>query len=202
MTERRDQLRAYYDTEMVERVHRPLGADRESHLAGFIEECRARGLRRVVEVGCGAGRDATRITDAGLQYAGLDLSSTAVDICRGLGLEATEGLATELPFPDSDFDAGWTMSTLMHLEGEDMVVALAELARVVRPGGVVEVGVWGSIADGDRVADDGRYFRHRTDDRFRALMSEIGDLEAFDTWDWHDDGTHYQWARVTVRAKG
>jgi hypothetical protein len=35
------------------------------------------------------------------------------------------------------------MSTHMHLPGNDINVALTELGRVIRPGGLLEVGVWG-----------------------------------------------------------
>jgi SAM-dependent methyltransferase len=198
MSERREQLRTYYDGEMHERATKPLGADRERHLTLFIDECRRRGLERVLEVGCGAGRDGTRLRGAGLTYQGLDLSRSAVSISAGLGLRAVEGLATDLPFADASFDAAWTMSTLMHLEGDEMVEALTELARVVRPGGLVEIGVWGHVRDGERTAADGRYFRHRTDERFQELVSAIGPVEAFETWDWLEDDAHYQWARVTV----
>jgi SAM-dependent methyltransferase len=195
----RDQLRAFYDTEMHARAERPLGPDREQHLAGFIDECGRRALRRVLEVGCGAGRDGTAIREAGLDYHGVDLSPVAVEICRRLGLDAVEGLATDLPFEDASFDAAWTMSTLMHLELDEMIDALTELRRVVRPGGMVEIGVWGHTTDGVRMADDGRYFRHCTDEGLQVLLAEIGDLETFGTWDWFEEGGHYQWARVTVR---
>lgn len=196
----RDQLRTFYDGEMHARAERPLGPDREQHLSDFVDECARRSVRRVLEVGCGAGRDGSRIRDAGMDYQGLDLSPVGVEICRRLGLEAVEGLATDLPFPDASFDAGWTMSTLMHLEGDEIVEALAELRRVVRPGGMVEVGVWGHTTDGVRTAPDGRLFRHRTDDGLQMLLAELGDVDAFETWDWSHDIGHYQWARVTVRA--
>lgn len=199
MTERREQLRAFYATEMRERASRPLGDDRERHLTAFVGECQLRGLAQVVEVGCGAGRDGVVIRDAGLTYRGLDLSAEAVRICTMLDLDASEGLATDLPFADASFDAGWSMSTLMHLDGDEMVTALAELTRVVRPGGLVEVGVWGHVRDGERTAEDGRYFSHVTDESFQGLVSTVGVVESFETWDWQPDGAHYQWARVSVR---
>ena len=199
MSERREQLRGFYATEMKDRASRPLGEDRERHLTEFVRECRLRGLTRVVEVGCGAGRDGTVIRDAGLAFQGLDLSAEAVRICVGLDLEAVEGLATDLPFADASFDAGWSMRTLMHLEGDEIVTALSELSRVVRSGGMIEVGVWGHVHDGEHTAADGRYFRHRTDEAFQDLMSAVGAVEAFETWDWQADDAHYQWARVVVR---
>lgn len=138
------------------------------------------------------------MADAGLAYAGMDLSSTGVAICRRLGLDAVQASATGLPFADDSFDAGWSMSTLMHLPGDGMERALAELRRVVVRGGLLEIGVWGKDVDGDRVDPGGRYFRHRTDDELRRLLAATGEVLAFETWDHLDDGAHYQWARVRV----
>jgi SAM-dependent methyltransferase len=193
-----DQLRAYYDREMGKRARRPLGEEREAHLTEFVRLCRGEGLASVVEVGCGAGRDGKVLAAAGLAYRGLDLSPAAVAICRELGLDAREGSALDLPFGDDEFDAGWSMSTLMHLPGDGLATALAELKRVVRPGGLLEVGVWGGDADGEWTDEHGRYFRSRTDDGLCSLLAEVGEVVAFETWSRFDDGGHYQWARVVV----
>lgn len=109
----RDGMREFYDDEMPDRKQRPLGDDRERRLTAFVDECLSRGVRRVLEVGCGAGRDGLPMQDAGLEYTGIDLSPVAVEICRKLGLTAREALATALPFDDASFEAAWTMSTLM-----------------------------------------------------------------------------------------
>ena len=93
------------------------------------------------------------------------------------------------------------MSTLMHLDGDGFERALAEIARVVRPGGLVEIGLWGCDEEGEWTDPHGRYFRHRTDDDVRRLLAVIGAVEAFDTWDRRDDGVHYQWARVTAATR-
>ncbi|GAA2149460.1 methyltransferase family protein [Humibacillus xanthopallidus] len=191
-------LRSYYNQEMAQRAERPLGEERERRLADFVRFCRDAGLSSVVEVGCGAGRDGTVLAAAGLAYRGLDLSTAAVELCRGLGLDAVEGLATELPYDADEFDAGWSMSTLMHLPGDGLEGALAELHRVIRPGGVLEVGVWGADEKREWTDPDGRYFLSRTDEDVRALFSVVGHVTAFDTWSRFEDGGHYQWARVVV----
>lgn len=188
----------YYEREMAERATRPLADEREQRLTAFVEHLLAQGLGSVVEVGCGAGRDGVRIAGAGVAYSGVDLTPAAVDLCRGLGLDAHVGSATDLPFADDSFDAGWTMSTLMHLPGDEMVTALAELRRVVRPGGLLEVGVWGADSSGEWTDDGGRYFRTRTDEELRGLLGAVGEVVAFDTWTHFTDGGHYQWARVVV----
>jgi SAM-dependent methyltransferase len=192
------QLREYYDGEMADRARRPLGEEREARLADFVRLSEREGLGSVVEVGCGAGRDGMVLSASGLVYRGLDLSDASVALCRELGLDARQGSALDLPFVDDEFDAGWTMSTLMHLPGDDLAAALAELGRVIRRGGILEIGVWGGEQDREWTDARGRYFQSRTDGRLRAMLAAVGEVTAFDTWSWFDDGGHYQWARVVV----
>ena len=193
-----DTLRRYYDREMDARAVRPLGEHRESRLADFVELCHQKGLSSVVEVGCGAGRDGEVLQASGLAYKGLDFSSSSVDLCSRLGLSVVQGSALAPPFADDEFDAGWSMSTLMHLPGEGMAKALEELNRVVRPGGVVEIGVWGGAEDREWTDEHGRYFRSRTDQEFQSILSAIGQVVDFATWSHFDDGGHYQWARLIL----
>jgi SAM-dependent methyltransferase len=192
------QLQQFYDGEMRDRASRPLGDERSRRVAAFANLCRERGIRSVLEIGCGAGRDGALIAGADLDYTGIDASRQAVTVCRELGLVASLASATALPFEADRFDAAWSMSTLMHLPGNGMAQALDELRRVVRPGGIVEVGVWGQTTTRDWTSPDGRYFRQRTDDDLRGELARLGEVVDFDTWDWFDDGGHYQWARVQV----
>jgi SAM-dependent methyltransferase len=198
MTSIEERLRTYYDQEMAQRARRPLGEQREARLATFVQRCQDAGLTSVVEVGCGAGRDGKILAGAGLVYQGVDLSAASVELCRALGLEAVVGSAVDLPYAANQFDAGWSMSTLMHLPGDGMAVALGELHRVIRPGGVLEVGVWGADEDGEWTDPDGRYFRSRTDGDLQVLLEAVGQVTDFDTWSRFEDGGHYQWARVVV----
>lgn len=189
----------YYDTELIARRDRPLGGERLARMDWFIAECRSRGHSSVVEVGSGAGRDGVRMRAGGLTYRGVDLSPVGVDICTSLGLDTQVAPATDLPFADDEFDAGWTMSTLMHLPGDEIVVALEQIHRVVKHGGLLAVGVWGSTAANTRIDEHGRRFEQRTDEQLRSLLTRIGTVEQFETWSWFDNGGHYQWAAVAVR---
>lgn len=110
-----ERLISYYTAEIADRMVRPVADERQQALAAFIEQCRKPGFRRVLEVGCGVGRDGVPIAGAGLQYTGIDLTPASVEHCLSLGLEALVAAASELPFPAASFDAAWSMSTLMHL---------------------------------------------------------------------------------------
>ena len=200
MAEVEETLRRFYDVELEERASRPLGDEREHQVHEYADRCVRERREHVLEVGCGAGRDGRVIADAGLRYVGVDLSPVGARICRDAGLTACAASALALPFADDSFDAAWTMSTLMHLPGDGLPQALAELSRVLVPGGVLEVGVWGKDTAGEWFDEHGRYFRHRTDDELRRLLGAVGEVTGFATWDYLDEaGAHYQWARVETR---
>ena len=194
-----ESLKAYYDAEMKDRAGRALGDERTARVRTFAEHLRTTGARSVLEVGCGAGRDGLILSENGCAYTGVDLSPVAVQTCPDLGLDAVEASAVALPFDDYAYDAAWSMSTLMHLPGDGFALAVQELARVVRSGGTVEIGVWGHTSNREWTSSDGRYFNHRSDEQLQHDLQAVGRIVAFDTWDWIEDGGHYQWARVLAR---
>jgi len=89
---------------------------------------------RVLEVGCGAGEMAARVRDElGAEIVATDTSERMVELTRQRGLEAFVADVQELPFGDGEFDcvfAGWVLYHVLDRER-----ALAECARVLRPGG-------------------------------------------------------------------
>lgn len=89
--------------------------------------------RRVLEVGCGPGEAAERIAAAGAEVEALDVSARMVELTRARGISARVGDVQELPFEDESFDAALAGWMLYHVPDVDR--GLAELARVLRPGG-------------------------------------------------------------------
>jgi ubiquinone/menaquinone biosynthesis C-methylase UbiE len=114
-------------------------AERESlraHYAG-IGEWLPRGLGgRVLELGCGPGRYAALLTGLGYEVVGVDPLSFPVwdDIKAHRDVELMDNVKAEaLPFPDASFDHVACVSALLYFE--DARKALAEMKRVIKPGG-------------------------------------------------------------------
>jgi ubiquinone/menaquinone biosynthesis C-methylase UbiE len=92
---------------------------------------------RLLDLGCGPGfvgqRVATRMPHA--EVVGVDRDATVLDHARTRLAEVALGSADDVPFPGATFDGAYTRLVLRHLERPE--AAVAELLRVVRPGGCI-----------------------------------------------------------------
>ena len=97
---------------------------------------------RVLDVACGPGYGAAAALLRGAKAAGLDFSGPMVVRAKALhpGAEFREGDAAELPWPDASFDAVISNFGVQHFPDCDR--ALAEMLRVLRPGGRLAFTVW------------------------------------------------------------
>jgi SAM-dependent methyltransferase len=91
--------------------------------------------RDVVEVGCGTGRILARAAASARSAVGVDLSAAMLGQARARGLRVLQGSACALPLASACCDLAYAFKVLAHVE--DVATALAEMARVVRPGGWV-----------------------------------------------------------------
>lgn len=94
---------------------------------------------RYLELGTGTGDDARALeTRHGVEVTGVDSSATMVEEARRRGLrEVLVADAHCLPFDDATFEGAWADRVFQHLESPE--AALAELTRVVKPGGRIAV---------------------------------------------------------------
>ena len=128
---------------------------------------------RILDAGCGTGNNLRHLARHG-RAVGVDLSDDALRFCRSRGVAAAKAGLLALPFPDASFDCVTSFDVLYHRWVRDDRAAVAEMARVLRPGGVLLVRVpalralWGAH-------DEAVLSRHRyTRGEVKALLEWAG----------------------------
>jgi SAM-dependent methyltransferase len=112
---------------------------RRSVLERVIDDLRLPARARILDAGCGSGRNMVEFARHGI-VTGIELSETSVCLAhkREAG-DVVEGSVLDMPFDADAFDLAASLDVIEHLE--DDLQALRELRRVVAPGGALLVTV-------------------------------------------------------------
>jgi 2-polyprenyl-3-methyl-5-hydroxy-6-metoxy-1,4-benzoquinol methylase len=180
----------YYNLNADDYYESTIGVDfgrMRSRFASYLPE-----HARILDAGCGSGRDVKAFCEMGFQAVGLDASEELARIAsRRLGIrihvaDMTTWISRE------PYDGIWCCASLLHLQDEDAEQFLRNLRYNLAPGGILYV----SVKEGVRTGPDekGRYFRNYTreelTDRLRAAGLTIleeeasGDLLGRDRFRW------------------
>ena len=106
-------------------------------LAAFAELVGADGV--VADVGCGPGHVAEYLRRQGCAMVGIDLSPSMIEIARGRypGVDFQVGSMLDLAAADDAWAGAVLLYSIIHLSHKQRTQAYGELARVIRPGGLV-----------------------------------------------------------------
>jgi SAM-dependent methyltransferase len=112
----------------------------------LVKHAKVRERQRLLDVGCGTGVVAVTAACLGAQATGPDLTPALLERARensriaGLEVDWLEGDAENLPFEDGAFDV--VLSQFGHMFAPRPEVAIAQMLRVLKPGGTIAFATW------------------------------------------------------------
>ncbi|HEX8555555.1 MAG TPA: class I SAM-dependent methyltransferase [Sphingomonas sp.] len=162
---------AYYEVFGEEYAAQTMRIDVSDHIARFA------GMlvpgARVLDAGCGAGRDLVALALAGLDPVGLDNSARLVRIAeRTSGLSVALGDLRAPPYEVASFDGIWAMASLLHLERDETTAALRTLGELLVPGGLLFASVKRGV--GQTRDNEGRWFTLHDEQGWDRHLREAG----------------------------
>lgn len=146
--------------------------------------------KKVLDAGCGAGRDVAYLSEDGLDVIGIDISEGILEEAkkRYPKLKFKPMDFSNMKFKDKSFDGIWCMAGLIHTDRNDIPKVLKEFSRVLNENGILYIAVVEGTGEQEikkeKYANEPRtyvYFKqdeiekYLTDAGFQIMDSEVSD---------------------------
>lgn len=155
-----------------------MGPDLLHAAEAFLGRLRPGG--RVLDIGCGPGRDSLCLKSHGAVVIGADLSTAMLQLAQSKGLrDLSQMNMLHLGLRARFFDGVWCNAALLHLPKETAPRALVEFQRVLVPGGIFFVAVQEGTSEGYEpvsYVDEPlqRFFSRYQGEELKAMLRQTG----------------------------
>lgn len=188
----------FYDEHADDYVRATVGVDMQSLYEPFLSRIPKGG--RILDAGCGSGRDSRAFLDRGYNVVSIDASQKMVDATTQLtGQKAHLMAFQEISFSD-DFDGIWACASLLHVPSIELTDVFGKLVSALRSSGVAYASF--KEGHGER-RHDGRLFTDMDEPGITALVGGIVGLKLLQLW--HTDDLRIsradKWLNVLLHKK-
>ena len=186
----------YYNQNAEQFVLGTLHADMSACRARFLDHMKPGG--RILDAGCGSGRDALAFQQAGFPVDAFDASPKICQMASELLGQPVACKRFEELTGKAEYDGIWACASLLHVAAKDLPNAMNRLQKLLKPGGILYASF--KQGEGERIKD-GRYFQDMTLPTLTELIQNAGltPLETFLTQDVREGRNAENWVNVIGR---
>ena len=153
---------------------------------------------RILDAGCGSGRDSKAFLEAGYDVDAVDASKELADYAgKKTGIKVKCQSFEELNAKDK-YDGIWACASLLHLEKNKLREAFKVAHEALKKGGIIYASFKYGEFEGER---KGRYYSDMTEEAIAKLLEGIG-LEREEMWisvDVRKDRGEEKWLNLILR---
>lgn len=191
-----DETIAYYEQNAAEFVDSTLKAD-VSELYEPFEELLSMGAR-ILDLGCGSGRDSRYFTQRGYDVVAVDPSPAMCKHTKSIvDIPVFQIKAEEMNFCN-EFDGVWACASLLHVPRDKQKQVMALIGRSLKSKGICYCS-W-KYGDEERI-DNGRHFTDYTEQSLSNLLNNMGIFKVINCWITDDVRINkdQKWINVIIR---
>lgn len=134
----------------------------------------------ILDAGCGSGRDTKVFRDRGYKVTAIDASSQLARLAAAYTNHPCEVLCFQDMVFHETFDGIWACASLLHIPKNEMRDVIPRFVQALKPGGLLYVSV--KEGEGERIADDGRFFSDYSRASFEGLLEHFPTLSEIAFW--------------------
>lgn len=188
---------SYYDENADLFVACTLDADMQEAQTRF-RSCLAPGAR-ILDVGCGSGRDSKAFQEMGYQVEALDASSAMVDAAAELCGWRPRMMRVQDLEDTNAYDGIWACASLLHVPRSELADVLGRLDRALRPGGVLYASF--KLGIGERTSKGRTFTNFTLTDLSHWLSSELDVLNVWESFDVRPERANERWVNGLARKR-
>ncbi|UUS60121.1 MULTISPECIES: bifunctional 2-polyprenyl-6-hydroxyphenol methylase/3-demethylubiquinol 3-O-methyltransferase UbiG [unclassified Acinetobacter] len=167
----------YYNKHAEEFIALTFDVDMESLYQPFLAEL-PEGAR-ILDVGCGSGRDTLAFKDKGYQVEAIDYSAELVKKAKELtGIEVRQQSFYELNESEK-YDGIWACASLLHCDRDFLPEVMGHIFKALKPNGVCYMSFKYGKTDREK---DGRSFTDLNEQQAQELLKQIDQALLLQQW--------------------
>ena len=194
-----DSTIAYYEENSAAYAETTLQADLSALYDKFEKMIPAGG--RILDLGCGSGRDSRHFIKAGYEVTAVDASQAMAKLAEKTAKIPVRVMKAEEINYNHEFDGIWACAVLLHVEKKKMQGTIERVMKALKKDGTAYFS-W-KYGERERM-DGGRYFADYTEQSLRQLLKTVSAADVLDIWITSDTvpgRKEIHWVNALVKRK-
>ncbi len=169
---------SFYDTHAQQYFDLTVNVDLHDVYERFLSKLKSGA--HILDAGCGSGRDTKAFIQEGYRVTPIDSSPRLAQLASSFtGVGCRVMRFQDMNFHE-EFDGIWACASLLHVSKTEMPAVMNRFLNALKTNGIFYVSL--KEGQGERIAEDGRFFSYWSSESFRELLNTLSAFHEVEYW--------------------